>query len=366
MSYSWGGTALPLAAPATGEAATDKALTVVADYLQAFVNAYGSVAWAAVAKLGPDGTSPIRSVFTHNPEDPRREFNDKDLPALFLWRESGDDEWLAADWRVDTAVWKALWIFPPAKQDKQTVRDPFLGGLAKLVSFALKKGRDPAYQVTGDTDDFSVTTAAATTSLKTSIASAATAQSYSGAALNGAIGTGAIDPPRPPTVTTAGTLASLVPGSLVVFTGLNSLGVTITSTATLGAALGTFSGDYDLSSVASIAVDAQAGTAATLTFGTGARAGLGTLVLGRAGLVSLTMTNYRTRMLPIQPVVAGVEQGPALNYDALEFSFAAVEKLEEDVEDVDSVLSQFAALGGVDASFRREDDTEIETAEYDA
>lgn len=365
MSYTWGATALPLAAPATGEAATDKPLTVVGDYLRAFVNAHGAAAWAAIAP-GVDGPNPIRAVFTHNPEDPRREFNAKRLPALFLWRESGDDDYLGADWRVDNAVWKALWIFPTAKQERQTPRDPFLSGLVKLVSLALKRSRDASYQAADDTDLRSVNVAALPTAIKTSVASAATAQSYSGAALNGSIGAGAINPPRPPTVTTSGTLASLVAGSQVVFTGLNGLGMVITSTATIGAALGTFAGDYDLSSVTAIDVDAQAGTAAAFTFGTGARAGLGTIVMRRAGLVSLTMTGYRTRTLPIQMVVAGQEMGTVMPYDAIELTFAAVEKLEEDVADTANALSQFATLAGVDASFRREDETEIDTAHFDA
>lgn len=367
MSTQWGATALPLAAPSAGEAVTDRALSTIGAYLQAFVNEHGATAWQAVHKdsgLTVADNLPVRNVYTYNPEDARREFNDRTFPALFLWRESGDDDWLGADWRVDNAVWRALWIFPPAKQQHQPSRDPFLSGLVKLVSYALKRGRDASYQDAADTDATALTVAALPTAIKTSIATSAAPQTYSGAALNGSIGTGSISPPRPPTVTTSGTLGSLVAGSDVVFTGLNSIGMTITSTVTIGAALGTFTGDYDLSSVTSVAATAQAGTAAAWTFGLGEFTGKGTVALRRAGLVSLTLTNYRTRLLPIQYTDGSTEK--ALQYDAIEMSFAAVERLEEDITDTGNALNQVDALEGVTQSFLREDETEIESAHYDA
>lgn len=363
MSYTWGATALPLEAPAAGEAVTDKALSVVAAYLKAFVNAHGAAAWADVEK---SGTSPIQNAFAHNPEDPRREFNDKHLPALFLWRESGDDEYIAADWRVQSSVWKALWVFPPANQARQTPRDPFLKGLVDLVSYALKRGRDASYAVTGDSDTSAATVAALPTAIKTSIATSTSAQSYSGAALNGSIGGGAISPQRAPTVTMGGTLSSFVAGSTVTFTGLNGIGGAAVSTVTLGAALGTYAGDYDLAEVTSIAVDAQAGTAGTFTFGTAARTGLGSVMMRHAGLVSLTMNGYRPRTLPIQFVEGGAEVGRVIPYDAIEMSFQAMEKLEEDITDTTNVLAQHADLAGLDLSIRREDETEYESAQLDA
>lgn len=365
MSIQWGATALPLATPATGEAVTDRALSTVGAYLQAFVNEHGATAWQAVHKNAAIASNvPVRHVYTYNPEDARREFNDRTFPALFLWRESGDDDYLGADWRVDNAVWRALWIFPPANQQDQPGRDPFLSGLVKLVSYALKRGRDASYQAAADADTTALDVAAIPAAIKTSIATSASPQTYSGAALNGSIGTGSISPARPPTVTTTGTLGSFVAGSEVVFTGLNSIGMTITSTVTLGASLGTFTGDYDLSSVTSISADAQAGTAGAWTFGLGAYAGRGTVALRRAGLVSLMLTNYRRRLLPIQYVDGSQEK--ALQYDAIEMSFAAVEKLEEDIADTANPLNQVDALEGVNVSFVREDDTEIESAHYDA
>lgn len=364
MSLRWGITNLPLETPGLDEAVTDKAITIVGAYLKAFVNAYGATAWQSVHK-DPAPNLPVSTMFPYNPEEPRREFNDKSLPALFIWRASGDDDWLATDWRVETSVWKVLWIFPPANQQKQTARDPFPNGLAKLFSLALKRGRDPVYQIAADADVTALSVAALPTSLKTAIASAATAQTYSGAALNGSIGGGAISPQRAPTVTTSGSLPAFVSGSTVRFTGLNGLGSACVSTVTIGSSLGTFTGDYDLASVTSIAVDAQASTAGTFTFGTAARTGLGSVVMRHANLVDLTMTGWRPRILQIQFVEGGADQGRIMPYDAVEFTLSAVERLEEDNSDT-STLRQVHPLAGVDVSYRREDTTEIEAAILDA
>jgi hypothetical protein len=108
-------------------------------------------------------------------------------------------------------------------------------------------GRDPAWVATGDTDTTAATVAAAPTTIKTSIASAVTAQSYTGAALNGAIGAGAISPPRLPSVTVSGTAADVLADSIVTFTGTGADGTARVSRVTLAAAAGTYYGDWSLS-----------------------------------------------------------------------------------------------------------------------
>jgi hypothetical protein len=361
VTIRWGTTELPLAAPATGDAVTDKAASVLLAYFKAFVNAYAPAAWQSVFKssVATVPTRPVVGAFINDPSN--SEFNERDLPAIFLWRDNGDDEWIAADWRITTDNWKLLWIFPPAVQGTQQARDPIINGLAKLLSFALKRGRDVSFQVAGDSDTTALDVAALPASLKTSLATTTSAQSYSGAALNGSIGTGAITPARAPTVTTTGNLAAFVPGSTVRFAGLNTIGMSLVSTVTIGSALGTFTGDYDLASVTSIATDAQASGAGTWSFGTAARTGLGTVVMREAGLVSCVMTAWKKRLVPVE---VG-EPRTVRNYDALEISLRTEEKLEEDITDTDNVLAQVAALDGVDISYRREDDTEYEAAQLD-
>ena len=362
MSIRWGATALPLAAPSGTDAVTDKAASVLLAYLKAFLNAYAPTAWQSVFKSQDARipTTPVNGSFVNDPAT--SEFNENQLPALFIWRTGGDDEYIGDDWRIFTDNWKLLWIFPTAVQGTQQARDPIITGLARLVSVALKRGRDVAYQKAGDTDTTALTAAALPTSLKTSIASSTSLQTYSGAALNGSIGTGSITPARAPTATTGTSLAAFTPGTQVRFTGLNTIGMSLVSTATIGAALGTFAGDYDLASVSSISVDGQASTAGTLTFGTAARTGLGTVVMREAGLMSCLMTAWRKKLVPIE---VG-EPRTIRNYDAIEFDLRTEEKFEEDIDDRNNALNQVDTLDGVDISERREDGTEYESASLDA
>lgn len=367
MSFTWGATVLPLVAADGTDAVTDKAASVLLAYFRAFLNAHAPVAWQSVFKstVVSVPTTPVVGAFVNDPAT--SEFNERDLPALFLWRtggvqrEGGDDDWIAADWRVMTDNWTLLWIFPTAVQGIQQARDPIVKGLAALLGYALKRGRDSSYAITGDADISAATRAALPTAIKTSIASSTSAQVYSGAALNGSIGAGAISPQRAPTVTTGATLAAFTPGSTVTFTGLNGLGAVTVSTATIGAALGTFAGDYDLASVTSIAVDGQASAAGTLTFGLAARTGLGSVVLRHAGLMSCAMLGWKKRTLP---VTVGTDPPVTRNYDALEISLRTEEKLEEEIVG-SSVFAQSVPIGGVDVSFVREDETEIESAIFD-
>lgn len=109
--------------------------------------------------------------------------------------------------------------------------------------------------------------------IKTSIATAATAQSYSGVALNGAAASAGVAAPvhgfaSYPTATASSSSGSYVNGSLVVFTGTYR-GQPATSTATVVGANGnaTFTGNAPLDTVTSIAVGAQVNTSGAWTFG---------------------------------------------------------------------------------------------------
>lgn len=115
--------------------------------------------------------------------------------------------------------------------------------------------------------------------LKTSVATAASAQSYSGAALNGSmvssnvgackLGEGSYSGLAGyPAVTASNSVGSYVNNSTVVFTGSYG-GQTVTRTATITntAGNGTFITDGPLDTVTQIDVQAQANTAGAFTFG---------------------------------------------------------------------------------------------------
>lgn len=139
------------------------------------------------------------------------------------------------------------------------------------------------------TDEFTNPAAADVDAIKTSIASAASIQTYSGAALNGVVGATEMVPPRNPTVTT--TLHADIDAVVVVFAGkvrdaagdlvARSVSVTLTDGG------GTTDAAVDvLSVVESITVPAQSGAGGALEFGFGARIGLGAKIKSRAGLLA--------------------------------------------------------------------------------
>lgn len=136
--------------------------------------------------------------------------------------------------------------------------------------------------------------------IKTSIASSASAASYSGAALNGVVGAGTMSPPRNITITTSSN--ANINAVAVVITGKDVNGATQTDTITLTDNGGvTDVGTKAFASVSSIAVPAQGGTGGALQFGFGNVIGLSKKLKARAGSNGL-----------IREIVAGsVAQVPA-------------------------------------------------------
>lgn len=133
--------------PPEGEPVSDPALFRIASFLQAVLNAYKLGEWQAVHP----GKLPVQQVFTHNPED--IVFNARDLPALFIYRQSGEKfEWLAEDYDLSHEMLRLLWVFPPAPQDKQRLRSTFVNAAVKVLMHFIELGRDPSYVMPGDTD----------------------------------------------------------------------------------------------------------------------------------------------------------------------------------------------------------------------
>lgn len=142
----YGGVPIPAVAPAPGFAVTDRALSVIGLYLQAFLNAYAAVPWEAVSHLD----KPVKTVFTHDPR--KRWFNERDLPALYLYRIGGAPERFASDYRILRDKVMALWVFSVAKAETQHLRDPFVAGVVKLIDDAIERTRDPSFLLAGDPD----------------------------------------------------------------------------------------------------------------------------------------------------------------------------------------------------------------------
>lgn len=349
MADTYGALAIPLPAPPAGGSVADPGLDVMAAFFAAVLNARAQVAWTAVQPpvtglaTQPNGlVNPVvRTILEHNPE--QIVFDEKQLPAIYLDRVSGEEPiWLAEDYRNTHDVWRLWWVFPTAVQYTQRMRNSFGNGLVKVLDRAIEALRDPAFVWPGDPDATAATTAASAATIKTVVASSVVAQSYNGAALNGAIGGTAFAPPRLPSVTVGGMVASILAGSVVVFTGLGADGGARTSRVVLSAAAGVYYGDWALTRVTTVAVEAQAGALATLTFGLAAFTGLGSVAMVVAGLQQIKITAWKDRLL----VIPMAEGAPARTYDAVEVMFAVTERLHFDLalfDDAEGVIVQIPA-----------------------
>jgi hypothetical protein len=146
MADKYGLVSMPVALATGDEAAGDPAISRLLAFLQSWLNANGSTAWAQVMP----GAPLVRSVFSHNPEEV--EFNERHLPALFAWREEADSEQIADDILLESNTVQMLWVFPPTQQSIQRKRQSFLNALWKLVDAGIERGRTPGYLVVGDPD----------------------------------------------------------------------------------------------------------------------------------------------------------------------------------------------------------------------
>lgn len=159
---------------------------------------------------------------------------------------------------------------------------PGMGFSAELFDFRQDVGNSLKYMAALTVEEFTNPPAASANAIKTSVASSTSAQSYSGAALNGAVGGATMAIPRNITATTAGGTPADVPATATI-TGKDVDGNTITETLTLSQTAATVAGVKMFASVTQIDMPAGQGTAGTLTFGTGLLLGLRITPKSRAG-----------------------------------------------------------------------------------
>ena len=136
-------------------------------------------------------------------------------------------------------------------------------------------------------DEWTNPAAADADAIKASIASSASIATYTGSALDGAVGAGVMSPPRNITITT--TSDADIDAVDVVITGIDLNDQELVDTITLTDAGNTTDvGTACFKSVTSIVIPAQSGTGGALTFGFGNAIGLSKSLKSRAGLSSLT------------------------------------------------------------------------------
>ena len=145
----FGALPLPVPAPAAEAAVSDPGLDVLLAFAKDVLVARCNTAWAAIAPNIGNGDV-VQLVRTHDPAE--RAFLEKQLPALWGWRTKGDSETIADDFDTSLDTLCLLWVFPPALAENQRLRGPIVNGVAKSLLASLKRGRDPAWVKSGDTE----------------------------------------------------------------------------------------------------------------------------------------------------------------------------------------------------------------------
>lgn len=311
-------TDLPITIAAANVSLADPCLDTLNSYIQAVLNYEGNTAWEVRAP----GTQIKRMARFVSTNDPREgEFNDNMLPGLFLYRQKGTVSTKYADDLPATEEILILeWVFPADAQHKERARNNIINGLSKILVLALEQGVHPAWVVTSDN--------AQPTAIKLSAATPIVDTTYSGVALDGAIGGGAVNAARPVTVTTSVAVGAYNITDPIVITGTLPSGETgFTDELILTNANGgeTITGSWNFSSVQSIEVPAQALATGTLTFGyaDSPEKAYGSPVRRHAGL-----TQLRCGVGERKPLV--LKAGKDIEYDVVRFEIRTQELFTAD------------------------------------
>lgn len=210
MSDTFGALAFPVGS--SDDDGGDPALRTIGLFLQAVINADLGAAWA---RADGGATDPVEEVFVH---DPRRvAFSVSDAPCLSVFRGSASPiEDFAADFTRDTTPITVLWVLPTTTQERERVRSPLALAFGRSVGRALRNGRHPAWVAAGDLAD--------PDAIKLSTATSTSVQSYTGAALDGAVGAGAPATARNVTVTTTVAVGAYNVTDPIVLTGVDQFG----------------------------------------------------------------------------------------------------------------------------------------------
>lgn len=323
---------LPIPLTAGQTSLADPALDTLLSYIQAVLEYELTTAWAVRA---PGNQIKKAARFTSTNDPLEGEFNDNQLPGLFLFRSKGEDfHRYAADLPATAETLLLHWVFPADTQHKERLRNNVINGLSKALVTWLEWGVHPAWVVAGDL--------AQPAAIRLAAATPTAAVVYSGAELNGLIGGGTVNAGRPVSVTTIAAVGAYNTTDPITITGTLPSGETgFTDTLTLTAPNGgqTVISGWNFASVQSIAVPAQLLGTGSWTFGYAAspEAVYGSPVRRHAGLKQLRCEVGRRRPLVIQ-----TGKDARAEYDCVEFVIHIQEMFAFDI----SVLPQWGPAAG--------------------
>lgn len=331
MASTFGATELPAQ---SASPAGDVALARLGDFIATILNARAQDAldasgWACDAPV-------VREVI---PSDPRMFVLDNcQLPALFVYRTGGDIVQVAEDWFEDVAEIAVVWMLPQDRCADPDTRSTFFNAIAKIAASAIRKGRDPLWSYSEDADPFSRSLAAEPDSIKASVATSLSAQTYSGAALNGARAGTTFLPRLRPTVTTA------IVGSdsynttdPIVWTCVDWNGRTVQRTASLTLPRGgeTVGPLEDVAEIISVDLPGQISTNGSFQFGTGAfDHGRGSDLLSAVGMRSLKVSRWRSQPIKAEEIDADGKALRSGSYLAMRLDLVGIETEDEDLTDL--------------------------------
>lgn len=140
--------------------AGDPLLYYVGEYLRTVINAQCGAAWAMLDPFdnktqGPSGKTPVADVAYVDPRD--RSFNARDLPALFIYRDTFPAARIGEDMWTQKSSVAVHWVPSPANLQRRSERAPFVNAIAAIINRALIRGRHPSWRVTGDPDPDAIT-----------------------------------------------------------------------------------------------------------------------------------------------------------------------------------------------------------------
>ena len=150
MSDVYGAIEIP-PSPLVGDGTIgDPLLDAFGAYLTAVVNAHCSTEWGRADA----GTPAVRGYSTNNPEE--GEFNERDLPHLFVWREASAFERMADEYQADRSTICVLWVPSVRPQIKRTAQSNFANLVAKTIDRACYYERDRAWLAEGDDESAAI------------------------------------------------------------------------------------------------------------------------------------------------------------------------------------------------------------------
>lgn len=270
----------------------DPALAILGDYFKTIVNLDAKASWEE-RPFGDEEV--IKTVFGLSPNG--RVFDSCLLPALFVYRTGGLFSQTADDWLEDSSVIKLAWLLPISAVDDVDIRREFFKAFAVLVAKAARRGRDTRWQWDADDQAGAITVAASPDSIALAHATSLTAQTLSGAALDGQLGAVTEHKPRLiPTITTdlvgVDTYNVTTP---ITFTVVDWYGRTKTLTKRLTLIRGgeTLVLGEDVKRIASVDEPAMLSTLGQIRYGNRERVGIGSSVRRLAGLSEMRPGPWR-------------------------------------------------------------------------